>query len=113
MTALLTITANADDVGMWLTVEGELDLLSSRTLEDRLDELHARRTPTVLDLRRLRFIDSTGVRLLIKTCTAARVERWPLKLFAPTGYARRVFEVTGIARALPLIGWPRDSSRAG
>lgn len=105
---LLNITSDADDVGTWLTVEGELDLVSSPALEHRLDELHAERTPTVLDLRRLRFIDSSGMRLLIRTCMAARLERWPLKLFAPTGYARRLFEVTGIARSLPLIGWPRE-----
>ena len=55
---------------------GELDLRSVTPLEDRLTSHRAVRTPVWLDLSGLRFIDSTGLTLLIRTVGDARMKKW-------------------------------------
>lgn len=63
-----------------LSLAGELDLASTRVLEDRLARLRALRTPVRLDLSRLEFIDSTGIHLLIRTIGDARIKRWNVRI---------------------------------
>jgi|GEM_PF-2547667 len=63
-----------------LTLHGELDLVSTRALEDRLTRLRAKRQPVRLDLSRLEFIDSTGLHLLIRSVADARTEGWGFEI---------------------------------
>ena len=63
-----------------LTLTGELDLLATPLLEDRLSRLRAFKSPVRLDLSQLEFIDSTGLHLLVRTIGDARIKKWPLKI---------------------------------
>jgi anti-anti-sigma factor len=63
-----------------LTLTGELDLLATPVLEDRLSRLRAFKSPVRLDLSQLEFIDSTGLHLLVRTIGDARIKKWPLKI---------------------------------
>ena len=63
-----------------LSLEGELDLASTRVLEDRLTSLRAKRRAVQLDLSKLQFIDSTGLRLLIRAFADARTDGWQLEI---------------------------------
>jgi anti-anti-sigma factor len=49
-----------------LSLVGELDLLSASLFEDRLDELASQKRDVRLDLSELDFIDSTGIRVLLR-----------------------------------------------
>ena len=53
-----------------VTVRGELDLATAERLDSALDNLTAE--DLVLDLRPLTYLDSTGVRLLLRRDVAAR-----------------------------------------
>ena len=63
-----------------LSLTGELDLASTPVLEDRLTRLRAVKSPVRLDLSRLRFIDSTGLHLLVRTVGDARIKGWELEI---------------------------------
>ena len=63
-----------------LSLVGELDLASSPLLEDRLARLRATRSPVRLDLSKLAFIDSTGIRLLIRTIGDSRMKHWEVQI---------------------------------
>jgi anti-anti-sigma factor len=63
-----------------LSLTGELDLLATPVLEDRLSRLRAFKSPVRLDLSKLEFIDSTGLHLLVRTIGDARIKKWPLKI---------------------------------
>jgi anti-anti-sigma factor len=63
-----------------LSLTGELDLVSTPVLEDRLTRLRAKKSPVRLDLSSLEFIDSTGLDLLIRTIGDARLRRWQLQI---------------------------------
>lgn len=87
--------------GAWLTLLGELDLAAAPTLEQRLDQLRIERTPVRLDLSRLKFIDSTGLRVLIAAANAAQDDGWRFEIDPHLGkQARKLFDLVGFDRML-------------
>jgi anti-anti-sigma factor len=59
---------------------GELDIAGADRLRYRLEALAERRRPVRLDLRRLQFIDSSGLRELVRAVSDARRDGWVLEL---------------------------------
>lgn len=84
-----------------LALRGELDLAGAPMLERSLLELE-RRGPRrlVIDLRDLRFIDSTGLRLLLAANTRAQERGGELVLRPGDATVQRVFDVTGALEVL-------------
>jgi anti-sigma B factor antagonist len=62
--------------GVRLMLVGELDLSTAPTLEQRLDQLRVEHTPVRLDLSRLEFVDSSGLRVLIAAWNHAQRNAW-------------------------------------
>jgi anti-sigma B factor antagonist len=85
-----------------LRPSGELDIATAPRLQQAL--LHERRPGdrVVLDLAELEFIDSTGLRAIVRAVEAARAGRWELTLRQGPLAVRRVFEIAGVLRALPF-----------
>jgi anti-anti-sigma factor len=80
------------DAQITLSLRGELDMGSTRILEDRLTRLRAKKRAVVLDLAELQFIDSTGLHLLVRAMADARTDGWNLCIapeVSPT--VRRLF----------------------
>lgn len=74
------ISESRDGERLRLALSGELDMLSVPSLERRLDRLRVSRTPVCLDLSGLRFIDSTGLHLLVRTVGDARIKHWQFEI---------------------------------
>jgi anti-sigma B factor antagonist len=82
---------------------GELDLATAGQLRDRLRALCADGHPVVLDLDRLEFIDSSGVRELVRAVSAARRDRWGLSFDTAVGMqVRRIIDLLGLGD----LFWP-------
>ena len=81
---------------------GELDIGTADRLERVLLQGRRAGDRVVLDLRRLEFIDSTGLRSIVHAVETARRERWELRLRRGPRAVHRVFEISGIAGALPF-----------
>jgi anti-sigma B factor antagonist len=89
--------------GRRITLRGELDLGTTGRLEAALVEAGR---PVVLDLSRLSFMDSTGVRVLLE---AAERAGDGLRIVPPAGGDARVtIEETGIGALLPLAADPKE-----
>jgi anti-sigma B factor antagonist len=69
-----------EDGRLRLGLVGELDVASASQLEQRLRELAEQGDPVVLDLGRLQFIDSSGLRELVRAVSDARRDKWNLEL---------------------------------
>lgn len=63
-----------------ISLAGELDLAGAPSLADRLRELESARRPVRLDLSRLTFIDSTGIKVVIRALMRARRDGWELEV---------------------------------
>jgi anti-sigma B factor antagonist len=83
-------------------VAGELDLASARTLADALCGLEQPCDRVILDLSRLTFIDSTGLRLAMTEHRRAEMDGFDFVLAGATDPILRVLRVTGLDVALPM-----------
>ncbi len=94
----------------WVQPAGELDLDTAPVVEQ---ELTAARTAgaqsVVLDLRRLTFMDSTGLRLVIRWDTAAKADGFAFAIVPGTDVVQRVFRLTGMDEHLPVAEPPPDA----
>jgi anti-anti-sigma factor len=99
----LTLHSARDGALHTIRLEGEMDIANADDVERELLRVEATDALSiVLDLSTLRFIDSTGVRLLL--CAYARSRRDANRLVLLRGPAavQRVFELTGVADRLPF-----------
>jgi anti-anti-sigma factor len=88
------ITANADGA-LVISLEGELDLASEYTLTSWIAAFQDEAS-YVIDLRGVSFIDSCGVRALVKAQALADCRNATLVLRSPTQQARRLFVDSGL-----------------
>jgi anti-anti-sigma factor len=78
--AYFEIRERKDREQLRLTLCGELDFASTRTLDDYLTRLRAKKRAVRLDLSELEFIDSTGLHLLIRAVGDARTNGWQFEI---------------------------------
>ncbi|MDP9262358.1 MAG: STAS domain-containing protein [Actinomycetota bacterium] len=84
-----------------VTPVGELDLATVSQLDDQLRELRqAGFRRFVLDLRELLFMDSAGLRLILRFDARAREDAIDVALIAGSPAVQRVFEVSGTLELL-------------
>jgi anti-anti-sigma factor len=86
------------------TLTGDFDMQATFTVEPVLER--ALQTPGLrridLDLHRLRFIDSSGMGVIVRLHAEARQRGIELQLRRGPRPVHRVFEKTGLADALPF-----------
>ena len=81
---------------------GELDIATAARLERALLDGREPGDEVVLDLGALEFIDSTGLRVIVRGVEAARRDGWELRLRPGPPPVQRVFEIAGVLGALPF-----------
>jgi anti-sigma B factor antagonist len=82
-------------------VQGELDIATAPDLERAVLRPRPPGEDVVLDLAGLRFIDSTGLRILLRARTEARTGRWNLYLRNVPDNVQRLFTISGVAETVP------------
>lgn len=83
-------------LGVVLTLVGELDLATVRVLQERLDHAMRGKAAVVIDLSRLRFIDSSGLDLLVRAERYLRDAGVQLGLVRGPRAVHRVFALTSL-----------------
>jgi anti-sigma B factor antagonist len=87
-----------------VTVYGELDVATSPDLRERLIELvNDGRNRLVLVLDGIDFLDSTGLGTIVSALKRARTHGGDLRLVCTETRITRLFEITGLDRAVPLL----------
>ena len=89
-----------------LTPCGELDLASVPEVERALAAHAAGRPALVVDLSRLTFMDSTGIRMLVELWQ--RRDGTAMAFVAPAEPVGRVLDVTGVRSLLAWVEEPAD-----
>ena len=96
-----------------VAIRGEIDIAAVPDLELALDTaIRDSAGAFVLDLSGVGFLDSTGLRLILRArAMLARDERG-LAIVCPPGPVRRLFEVVGIADLLFLYATREEAAAA-
>jgi anti-sigma B factor antagonist len=89
-----------------VALAGELDLGNVGVVERRLAQLRAGGQAVVLDLDRLTFMDSTGIRLLLTACEDAERDSWPFAVTRGSERVQRVLTAARVADRLPYADAP-------
>ena len=100
---VLDVDVEHVDEACVIRIQGELDIATAPTLESVL--LHAMESAApsiVLDLQRVSFIDSMGLRVLVWAAKESSQDGDRLRIDCGSGPVRRTMDVTSLARSLPL-----------
>jgi len=97
----LTITRHAGEGRCLVELQGELDLATADALRVELEAVEADGPEaTVVDLRGLRFIDSTGLSVLFDAVERAADNRRRLTFTRSSPEVERTLRLTGLDRIL-------------
>jgi anti-anti-sigma factor len=88
-----------------VALTGELDMSSALVFDEELRRVEAEDLPrtVVLDLRRLKFLDSTGLRLILSAHARARRCGRKLRIVQGSAAVRRIFRLTGMDDRLDIV----------
>jgi anti-anti-sigma factor len=108
----LHITALSADGVTVVAVAGEIDIATAGEFTAALREQLAA-APVLLDLRRLTFMDSSGVRALDAVLGDVAREGWAFEIRSDMhANVRQVLRLTGMLDALPLRDPPSSAGLA-
>jgi anti-sigma B factor antagonist len=112
----MELRTEVSEVKGWtvVTVHGEIDVATSPTLRERLiDLVNGGATRLVLDLETVDFLDSTGLGTIVSLLKRVRTHGGDLRLVCTEARIRRLFEITGLEKAVPLHASLDDAISAG
>jgi anti-sigma B factor antagonist len=110
------LRTDVSEIAGWtvVSVHGELDVATSPMLRERLIGLVSDGSSRlVLDLEALDFLDSTGLGTIVSVLKRARTHGGDLRLVCTEARIRRLFEITGLDKAVPLHASVDDAISAG
>jgi anti-anti-sigma factor len=82
-----------------VTVAGDIDIVTAPDLRTALDGLTSEVDEVILDLRRVGFVDSSGLAVILDA--AERHDRVSLR--SPSSAVVRLVEATGLSDVLPVV----------
>jgi anti-sigma B factor antagonist len=111
--AVLEITPRPIGGAPCLALAGELDIADVPRLEQELDAaVAASEGAFLIDLTDLEFLDSSGIRLLLRArALLGRADR-AFALVCPHGPVRRAIELTGVSDLFTIYRTREDAARA-
>lgn len=103
------LEVEVEGVAAQVVLGGELDIATAPALTKALDELATRDIRSVVvDLRGLAFIDSSGLRAILRADALARDNGHELLLVRGTEAIQRVFELTRMDGRLTMLSAPGE-----
>jgi anti-sigma B factor antagonist len=92
-----------------IAVAGELDLATGPQLEAELGDISPSDTELVIvDLRKLEFMDSTGLSIIVRAHQRLSGEGCELGLVKGSPQVQRLLDLTGVADRIALVGLPAE-----
>jgi anti-sigma B factor antagonist len=98
----LQIGSRHEDGRVVLSLDGELDLATAELLEQAMDALPDE-PMVVLDLERLKFIDSTGLRGVLAALERCRERGQEFAITPGSQQVQRLLGVTGVGKHLRIV----------
>jgi anti-sigma B factor antagonist len=105
----LIIDVRHEKDGVVLSLSGELDLASAPLLQSEVESSQVTAATTVvLDLEKLTFIDSTGLRVLLSAHDRSRESGQEFAVTRGSQQVQRLLSITGVDSHLRIIASPDE-----
>lgn len=101
MDGLRVSTAEVDDARSVVSVAGELDMATADLLWAELEPVLRPGRTVVLDCRQLEFMDSTGMRVLLRASRRAGEVGGAFRMSAVPPPVERVLDIAGVNSEIP------------
>ena len=103
--SLLTLTTSQEQDEVRVALSGELDLSSALVFDEELKRIedNADSSTLILDLHELKFMDSTGLRLILSAHSRARKCGRQLRIVLANKAMRKIFQLTGMLDRLDIV----------
>ncbi len=102
MSEQLMVDVRAEHDALRLCLRGPLDISTVDILRTCLEAVDDDVPRVILDLRDLEFLDSTGLNLFVHTHRRFGPGLRELVIANPQATARRILEVSGVDRVIPI-----------
>ena len=105
----LRVDARRADDRVVLHLTGELDLASSSVFERALEDPDVASAPLlVLDLDDLKFVDSTGLRIILLAHEGCRARGQEFAITPGSPQVQRLLSITSVAEHMHVLASPDD-----
>ena len=98
---MLNIGKSLEDLTLTVTLEGRLDTTTASQLEEELRDSLPNVTKLVLDMSKLEYISSAGLRVLLSAQKVMNAQG-EMKLLHVNDVVMEIFEVTGFTDILTI-----------
>ena len=98
----MNIDKNYNDKELTLTVEGRIDTLTSKELEDEITAELGNFDSLILDFANLEYISSAGLRVLIATQKKLKADNIPMIIKNVTDSVNEIFRMSGFDKILKI-----------
>ena len=98
----MNIDKNYNDKELTLTVEGRIDTLTSKELEDEITAELGNFDSLILDFAKLEYISSAGLRVLISTQKKLKADNIPMIIKNVTDSVNEIFRMSGFDKILKI-----------
>ena len=100
---ILEVESEERDGLVHVSLRGELDLSTVGKVDDELERCERAAGTVLLDLSKLTFLDSTGLRCVVRADERAREDGRRLVVVKGPEAVQRVFEITRLQERLELV----------
>jgi anti-sigma B factor antagonist len=94
-----------------ISLTGELDMASAPEFEDAIDGAQGG-SPIIVDLRGLTFIDSMGIRALLRVYAAGQNGHSTVSFIRARNSVQRILQIAGVDQALAWTTGPEPGTAA-
>jgi anti-sigma B factor antagonist len=94
-----------------VTATGDIDVYNAPELRAVLADASATKRRLVIDLRRVTFMDSSALGVLVGTLKRARSNGGSMRLIRPADRLFRLFQITGLTQVFDFCDTVEDAVR--
>ena len=98
----MNIEKNYDNKELTLTVEGHIDTITSKELEEGITAEIDNFDSLILDFADLEYISSAGLRVLISTQKKLKADNIPMTIKNVNDSVREIFRMSGFDKILKI-----------
>lgn len=85
-----------------VVLDGRLDVEGAAAMDLQMNEIAGSRKAVLVDLQKLSYLGSTGLRSLVGPARAIRSRGGRMVLFGPNEFVQKVLKVSGIDTLIPV-----------